>query len=458
MADFFKNTGGTLTEQILEKRGEKLFLPLWSYPRVYRQAGKELCDLLAVMDDNIIIFSDKRRRFKLSEDDNVVAIDWNRWFKKTIVASARQLWGAEKWIKEHPDRIYRDGAAKHPLRLSCDVHSAKYHLIAIANGATNAIPRFFGKGDSSLLMINTLLRGDDDHLMMPEGKNIMPFQVGDIDPSKTFIHVFDEMGFPMVMKELDTSTDFINYLIKREELFRNRQYSIIAHGENCFLHNYIANMDASGARDFPYGRDALRQGVNVILDEGFIWNEHTSKQYFAKEKADEVSYLWDTIIATCIEENRTDFFVSESIGPHMLAIMARESRFARRMICDHFWGNACQVPRGKRWLGLSESPCIPGVVYVFAAISGATSEAQKDLLTAACVLALIDKFPHAHTCVGLSCGGKDDFLQVKYLHYCLNRESLTPDKIRGAREVQERRRIFKNVKITRKTEQEWPDA
>ena len=57
--------GITDSERYLKKLCERTFLSLWSYPNVYRDQGgaakgdgKEVCDLLVVFENHIIMFSD----------------------------------------------------------------------------------------------------------------------------------------------------------------------------------------------------------------------------------------------------------------------------------------------------------------------------------------------------------------------------------------------------------------
>ena len=61
-----RGSGVTPSERYLASLAEKSFLDLWSYPNVYidKKAsptgeGKELCDLLVVCGDHVLIFSDK---------------------------------------------------------------------------------------------------------------------------------------------------------------------------------------------------------------------------------------------------------------------------------------------------------------------------------------------------------------------------------------------------------------
>jgi hypothetical protein len=76
MKKIVRGSGTTPSEKYLAKLADKTFLNLWSYPNLFidkmeggTSVGKELCDLLVVCGDDIIIFSDK-------------SIEW----QKTVVA------------------------------------------------------------------------------------------------------------------------------------------------------------------------------------------------------------------------------------------------------------------------------------------------------------------------------------------------------------------------------------
>ena len=45
------------TEKDLSDLCDFAFLKLWSFPNPYKEPGKELCDILVIFDNNIIIFS-----------------------------------------------------------------------------------------------------------------------------------------------------------------------------------------------------------------------------------------------------------------------------------------------------------------------------------------------------------------------------------------------------------------
>ena len=70
-----KSSGSTPAERYLEALCERNFLSLWSYPRPFRNQGgnKELCDLLVVMGDDVIVFSDKHCVLK---PKSTLEVDW----------------------------------------------------------------------------------------------------------------------------------------------------------------------------------------------------------------------------------------------------------------------------------------------------------------------------------------------------------------------------------------------
>jgi len=54
-----KPIGNTDSERYLNRVCNDTFLSLWTYPSPTNADGKELCDLVVVFRNNVIIFSDK---------------------------------------------------------------------------------------------------------------------------------------------------------------------------------------------------------------------------------------------------------------------------------------------------------------------------------------------------------------------------------------------------------------
>jgi hypothetical protein len=85
-----KGTGVNSAEKYLADLGQKSFLSLWSYPNVYYAPGKECADLMVVCGNDILIFQDKWSVFPELQN---IPMAWNRWFKRTVVSGAKQVWG-----------------------------------------------------------------------------------------------------------------------------------------------------------------------------------------------------------------------------------------------------------------------------------------------------------------------------------------------------------------------------
>ena len=95
------------SETRLVEAAERTFLKLWSYPNPLRAAGKELADLVVVFGNDVIVFSDKASAYRYEAG----GIGWERWFRRTIDASIRQLSGASRILADGNALVYVDDRA-----------------------------------------------------------------------------------------------------------------------------------------------------------------------------------------------------------------------------------------------------------------------------------------------------------------------------------------------------------
>lgn len=99
--------GTTVPERALAGLARKAFLSLWSYSNVFtdeaRANGKELCDLLVVFGNDVLLFSDKDCAYQSNVD---VSVAWLRCYRNAIDKSARQLAWAEKFIKAFQSNFF----------------------------------------------------------------------------------------------------------------------------------------------------------------------------------------------------------------------------------------------------------------------------------------------------------------------------------------------------------------
>ncbi len=283
--------GTTPSERALASLARKAFLSLWSYPNVFTDEGrtngkgdgKELCDLLVVFGNDVLLFSDKDCAYQSNVD---VAVAWPRWYRSAIDKSARQLTGAEKFIKAYPKRVFLDKACQSPLPIELPEASlARYYLIAVTRGSHFPAKQFFGGGSSGSVMLLNGLVGKAAHVQTP-------FYIGFPLESRRFIHVLDEMTVELLLEELDTVPDLVRYLKKKEDFLQQPGVIISVPGEEELLARYMSTM-----RDEEHAFPKIPKGVDfVALPEGDWEMYRASPLWTAKQKANEISYMWDALI------------------------------------------------------------------------------------------------------------------------------------------------------------------
>jgi hypothetical protein len=272
-------------EELVYQLCRRSFLRLWSYPNPRGKKGKELCDALVVCDPDVFIFSVKEIALRTSADQGVAR---ERWRRAAVAESYPQIWGAERWIRSAARVIRADGMEGLAFP---DPAVRRIHRIAVALGSGGAIPvesRDYGHG---------------------------------------FVHVLDEISLGLIMRELDTVSDFGGYLVAKEQLLSEGKEVRVPGGEEDLLAVFLHR-----------GRSFREVPLPVEIQKG-AWDELVAKPEFRRRKiADRASYEWDQLI---------DFLAGEVEGPGLefgslgeldgiLTIMAREDRFARRMLGKTF--------------------------------------------------------------------------------------------------------------------------
>ena len=272
-------------EELVFQLCRRSFLRLWSYATPRGKKGKELCDALVVFDPDVVIFSVKEIALRTSGDP---AVDRERWLRAAVAESHPQIWGAERWIRSAERVIRADGEEGLPFP---DPAGRRIHRVAVALGSGGSIPvesRDYGHG---------------------------------------FVHVLDEVSLGLVMQELDTVRDFVEYLRAKEQLYASGFEVRVPGGEEdllaVYLHRGRSFKDVQGPTEVQKG----------------AWDELLRKPEFRRRKlADRAGETWDRLIdflAAEIEEQGLEF---GSLGEleSVLRVMAGEDRFARRMLGKTF--------------------------------------------------------------------------------------------------------------------------
>ena len=287
-----KADGVTDSERYLAKLADKSFLNLWSYPSPFRDQkqagkgdGKELCDLLVVCGRHIIIFSEKTIEWPNCD----IQLAWSRWARRALQASAKQARGAERWITNFTDRIFLDRKCTAPFPINFPPPEERiFHKVLVAQGASQACRDHLGEGSGSLTIEPAIK--DSEHWSSHAG-SIKPFATGDLDPSGSFVHVFDEVALDIVLSELDTVRDFTDYLEKRRAFIRSGKL-LEAHGEENLLAFYAIRINSDGDHDFVCDD----KSIPITIDRHRYQNLIKDPRYLAKKHDDKISYLWDRLI------------------------------------------------------------------------------------------------------------------------------------------------------------------
>ncbi|MFN5058682.1 MAG: YecA family protein [Chloroflexota bacterium] len=419
-----KNATNTESEARLYDLCLKTFLRMWCYPSPYRHDAKELCDVLVVFGNHVILFSDKHSITSEFHKVNNIGLDWTRWYKKYVYESAKQLSGAYNYLKEN-NAVFLDATKRQSLPHTYEPDQMIIHCIVVAHGIKKACMQYFSGGSGSLI-INTNLHNDEHMCTRMDGqpKNwnyphraSIPagdfeyakefehaFEIGIVNIKECFCHVLDDVSFELLLNQLDTISDFVEYIQKRERLFRER--IIRADGEEDLLASYLRTYNDYQRHDFVFP-----EASRIYLPEGY-WNYHTqSQEYASKISADRISYQWDNLIDSFYMtfndlQNHSN---SVEISKFEIAtrIMASPNRVDRRLLAKFFLKNrydACigNAPRIKV-IPLNKNRCI----FVFLAWQPGDTEYQqyrkerKGLLEAYCCVSQL-KFPNSHDVIGIA--------------------------------------------------------
>lgn len=404
-----ESEGVTESERALARLARRAFLSLWSYPNVYSDEGrsrgkgdgKELVDLLVVFGNDVLLFSDKHCAF---QSEASVKVAWPRWYKRAVEKSARQLAGAESFLRRFPRRVFVDKDCQTPLPVALpDPHVARYFLIAVTRGGHEAAVRHFGGGSSGSVMLNSLLEGDAHYEH--------PFQIGFPLKGRRFVHVLDEMTVDVLLEELDTVPDLVDYLVCKERYVGSPGVFVHVAGEEELLAQYMCTMEG-GKHALP----TVPPGTGAVtLMEGDWRFYRASPQRAAKREADQLSYMWDALI-----EYQTTFVrAGTAIGlpdtppetidhERILRALAAESRLGRRELAGHLRFALSKSDPGKKFVRMTLSGDSMSRAYVFLTAprpADVDYQSYREMRSAALLTychGIKLRFPHVTEAVGIA--------------------------------------------------------
>lgn len=396
-----ESSGGvTATERLLAEFCERSFLKLWSYPNPHKDDGHELCDLLAVFGDTVFIFFDRENELPEIPDKDPKIL-WDRWKRNVIDRQVRTAHGAERYILSGRP-IFLDAKREKPLPVPFDKDKAIIHKIIVAHGAKEACERASPQNVyGSLAITYTETEGGPTH----------PFHI-EIDRHNP-VHVLDSHNMPIVLRELDTVSDFSAYL--DEKVRAAAAFDCLSYcGEEDLLAHYLVNFDAATKRHVIGPKGKHGSTVNgVMIGEG-EWRDFVQTGVYKNTKnEDRISYFWDQLIQrTCQNslEGTLDGNSNIASGESAIYEMVKEPRFMRRGLSEKMLTTVGRFPNtGSFTRQVTLLPSFePNVCYVLLQLrvpeelraAADFREKRQTLLEIACGAAK-NKFPNMVKVIGI---------------------------------------------------------
>jgi len=378
----------TKSEKFVSDLCSKSFLPFWSFPSPIGKKGNELCDLLVVCGNHIIIVSVKDIAPSIHEDEKIV---YERWVKKAIHESVSQIYGAEKYIN------------------GVDTIQLKN-----ANYAVDLPPK-----DERLIYRVAIAFGSKPHFPLPTGHF-----------DKGFVNVFDENSTMTILSELDTITDFTNYLVAKQKF--SERNTILIPFETDFLALYLQT-----GLQFEVDENIVLAGEN--LWKGYI----QSDDYLKWEKEKEVSYVWDLMIQSFFLNNKDLYETTEKRNnlENSLRLIALESR-VNRIDLGLAIENAMKNNIKARMLKPNANA---EHTYVFMRVNEDNWESKDAELGLRCIVARAE-FPEAKSIIGVSMySTKEDVYTYDFQFIYV--PDLDEKFVEMANSIKSELGLFKNVKV-----------
>lgn len=412
-----KSKGVTPTEEYLAALCERTFLKLWSYPNPWKEDGKELCDLLVVFEDDVLVFFD-RESHRLKKNGADVAVEWPRWRKEVVDKQAKTAAGAARYLAAGR-RVFLDPDCRDPLPVAIP-KNARIHKIVVAHGAKEACRRESHQNVTGSLAIA--------YAAPTPSSFEEPFFVS-IDKNDPY-HIFDSENLSIVLTELDTIYDFVSYLNAKIQAIE--KYAALTYcGEEDLIAHYLLNFDKKSQAHFI----GVKEEYDFIhISEGEYSDFIKTDIYQRRKSANDASRSWDKLIQFTADNALQGTLLGDANpfdNENPMHYMAKEPRFIRRTLSERIERAINDFPESDapnvRNLTLLPS-FYEGMAYVFLQLKVEFKEDNLDkyreirtkMLEVACAAAKI-KFPRFKKIVGIAMdspkyakSNSEDFILMKF--------------------------------------------
>lgn len=201
----------------------------------------------------------------------------------------------------------------------------------------------------------------------PNNLHYLPFTIGQIDPKKGYVHVFDDTTLEVVMKTLDTISDFTRYLSLKEQFILSGRL-LMSTGEEDLLAYYLQQVDQNGEHTFLPKAEKQFDGLIVTEGEWEDFLNHPSR--LAQISCNEISYSWDKLIEKFMFHvtSGTSYHLSHpdlKIQDQIFRMLAKENRTKRRLLAESIHELIEKTPENMRTTRLLDPEKISEPYYLF---------------------------------------------------------------------------------------------
>jgi|GEM_PF-715135 len=302
-------------ESAVNKLTFDTYLKYWCYPNPKDEYGdkKEICDLLIIFKDVLIIVAIKNYSFNG---------DYEKYFRSTLDKALLQLNGAERKLFTFP----RDIFIKHPNKPIEKFEKTQFKII---------------------------------HRIIINLNNNALFYPGGLKTKKNeFAHVFNWDAFLKLVLELDTIPDFIQYLNVRKDCFINKDFMLMTGSENDYTHSTNQEFLKYTSSFTPLNKQCiLVSGTELDLLADYFFNERKFNTHFYSSDYNTASFeldgKWDRYLSKNEvhkkkAEDKASYFIDEFVKNEVLYKLDSNNleiavellsfnRFERRILSRHFF-------------------------------------------------------------------------------------------------------------------------
>ncbi|MCL2645896.1 MAG: SEC-C metal-binding domain-containing protein [Phycisphaerales bacterium] len=307
-------------------------------------------------------------------------------------------------------------------------------------------------------MIYSTIEGADH---TDKSRGAIPFVVGHINKNKGFVHVLDDESLDLVLRTLDTISDFLDYLKAKEQLLTTR--NVMSIGEEELLGRYLLHTNVDSRHHF--GVEEKHDFIGITAGH---WSEAVNGPLKRAARANVVSYAWDKIIDKFITHmlGGTQYYTSHPGQPYGIEMalrkMAAENRLRRRMLAKALIDLVLQAQGHNGRANRIIPPTNAGEPhYVFLCLPKLANHSEPEYreirrnFLERCCEAVKARFPDASEIVGLATESGINSSVSEDLMY-LDASSFSADDIADAIKTANKLGLFVNLTQSRVTEYEYP--